>query len=408
MLRRAIEAALPFVDQGLTNQPLIEARLRMTVGWSFWCLGEPGIAAEQFQAARTLYSRHRGADHADTLMSMNNLANSYSDLGRHAESLKLHEETLALRKAKLGRDHPDTLMSMNNVAFGYANAKRLDEAIQLARETLALRKTLLGLDHPHTLMSMMVLSRSYLLSGRRTEALQLGEETFALQKAKLGPDDPFTLRTMHNLAISYANLGRHTEALKLQEEALPLMRAKIGPDHFVTLASITALARSYATFARDSDAAKLHEETLALRKAKFGKDHPYTLASMQELAWLLATCPDAEFRDASRAVELARGAAELAPTEGKYWNTLGVAHYRDGGWKAAIAAFDKSMELRSGGDGFDWFFLAMAEWQLGNQHAARQWYEKAVERMEKKGSTHEELNRFRNEAADLLGVTEKR
>ena len=29
MLRRAIEAALPFVDQGLTNQPLIEARLRL-------------------------------------------------------------------------------------------------------------------------------------------------------------------------------------------------------------------------------------------------------------------------------------------------------------------------------------------------------------------------------------------
>ena len=47
---------------------------------------------------------------------MNNLAISYADLGRHAEALKLHEETLALRKAKLGPDHPDTLSSMNNLA----------------------------------------------------------------------------------------------------------------------------------------------------------------------------------------------------------------------------------------------------------------------------------------------------
>ena len=31
-------------------------------------------------------------------MSMNNLANSYDALGRHAEALKLYEETLALRK----------------------------------------------------------------------------------------------------------------------------------------------------------------------------------------------------------------------------------------------------------------------------------------------------------------------
>ncbi len=53
-----------------------------------------------------------GPDHPDTLASMNNLANSYSDLGRHAEALKLREETLALRKAKLGPDHPDTLASM--------------------------------------------------------------------------------------------------------------------------------------------------------------------------------------------------------------------------------------------------------------------------------------------------------
>ena len=44
---------------------------------------------------------------------MNNLAESYQALGRHAEALKLHEETLALQKAKLGPDHPDTLMSMN-------------------------------------------------------------------------------------------------------------------------------------------------------------------------------------------------------------------------------------------------------------------------------------------------------
>ena len=41
---------------------------------------------------------------------------SYAALGRHAEALKLGEETLALRKAKLGPDHPDTLWSMNNLA----------------------------------------------------------------------------------------------------------------------------------------------------------------------------------------------------------------------------------------------------------------------------------------------------
>jgi hypothetical protein len=59
---------------------------------------------------------------------------------------------------------------------------------------------------------------------------------------------------------------------------------------------------------------------------------------------------------------------------------------------------------RDGGDPWQWFFLAMAEWQLGNHDAARDWYAKAIDWMEKHpqivgGETH----RFRTEAAKLLG-----
>ena len=86
--------------------------------------------------------------------SMNNLAVSYEALGRHAEALKLGEETLALRKAKLGPDHPDTLLSMYNLANFYEALGRHADALKLYEETLALRKAKLGPDHPDTLVSM--------------------------------------------------------------------------------------------------------------------------------------------------------------------------------------------------------------------------------------------------------------
>src|SRR5262249_51402170 len=82
------------------------------------------------------------------------------------------------------------------------------------------------------------------------------------------------------------------------------------------------------------------------------------------LAWLLATCPDAKVRDPAQAVTLARQAIQLAPKEKNYWQTLGVAHYRAGDWKAAIGALDKSVELRRGGDAVDRLFLAMAHQKL--------------------------------------------
>src|SRR5262249_14358898 len=97
-----------------------------------------------------------------------------------------------------------------------------------------------------------------------------------------------------------------------------------------------------------------------------------------DLAWSLATCPDPRFRDAARAVELARGSVERAPREGNYWNTLGVALYRAGDWKAAVEALGKSMQLGGGGNGSDWFFLAMAHARLGDRAAAKQSYDKAV------------------------------
>jgi hypothetical protein len=40
------------------------------------------------------------------------LEDSYAALGRYTESLKLHKETLALRKAQLGLDHFETRRSI--------------------------------------------------------------------------------------------------------------------------------------------------------------------------------------------------------------------------------------------------------------------------------------------------------
>jgi uncharacterized protein HemY len=86
-------------------------------------------------------------------------------------------------------------------------------------------------------------------------------------------------------------------------------------------------------------------------------------------------------------------------------NTLGAAFYRAGRWQDTLVALEKSMELRTGGDSGDWFFLAMAHWQLGNAKAARYWYDQAVEWMDKNMPGNKQLRRFRAEAAALLSGT---
>jgi hypothetical protein len=283
-LADAIKAALPFVEKNFANQSLIEARLRMTMGTSFLYLGDPKTAAKQYETARALYRDHRGPDHADTLRSMHNLANSYADAGRTQKALGLRKETLELQKVSLGADHPDTLISLTTLANSYQAAGRTQEAIKLHEETLQLQKTKLGPDHPHTLASMNNLATSYFAAGRNKEALKLREETLQLMKAKLGPDHPNTLHSMNNLAASYTSVGRNQDAIKLCEETLWLRKAKLGPDHADTLGSMNNLAYLYADAGRTQDALRMHEETLELRKVKLGPQHPDTLVSMSNLA----------------------------------------------------------------------------------------------------------------------------
>jgi hypothetical protein len=149
---------------------------------------------------------------------------------------------------------------------------------------------------------------------------------------------------------------------------------------------------------------KLDEAVAQFRKAI--ELDPKSAMAHNNLAWLLATCPEPQFRDPQRAVEFAKKSVELAPTEGSSWNTLGAAHYRAGNWRDAIAALEQSLKLQ-GDNSFDWFFLAMAHWQLGAKDQARKWYEKAVEWMDKNAKDNDELRRFRREAEELLEIKKK-
>ena len=50
----------------------------------------------------------------------------------------------------------------------------------------------------------------------------------------------------------------------------------------------------------------------------------------------------------------------------------------------------------------------MARWKLGEKDKAREGYDRAVQGMDRHQPKNEELLRFRAEAAELLGVNEKK
>jgi serine/threonine protein kinase/tetratricopeptide (TPR) repeat protein len=196
-----------------------------------------------------------------------------------------------------------------------------------------------------------------------------------------------------NLGYTLGLQGRMDEAIAAYEEALRLHPDRAYAHH------------AFGCFLRDIK----HDDAgaIACFDKAIGLD-PNNVLVHNDLAWLLATGSDAKLRDPGRAVALAQKAVELAPNAPEFPSTLGVAHYRAAGWKAAIVALETSMAMRKGGDSNEWFFLAMAHWRLGEKDKARAWYDQAVQWMDKNQPTNEELRCFRAEAAELLGVNDKK
>jgi serine/threonine protein kinase len=217
-----------------------------------------------------------------------------------------------------------------------------------------------------------------------------------------------------------AETGRFQEAEADYHQALALLE-KLPKDKFwlgqqqIPFASTQeALGSVLWATDRHEEAAQAFRQAEDVRRQRMrAGDKGFVLPN--HMAWFLAACPDKQFRNPTKAVEVANEAveevrkfAEHSPRdEGDCWKTLGVAHYRAGDWEHAVAALEKAMQLRDGGDGADWFFLAMAHYQLGDTDKARTWYDKAVEWTDKNRPKDEELARFRAEAGALLKMEDK-
>jgi Flp pilus assembly protein TadD len=162
--------------------------------------------------------------------------------------------------------------------------------------------------------------------GRLAEAA----EVFA-RVLRLHPDDA---GAHNNLGNVLALQGKQEEAVKQFEETV-----RLKPDHAVARNN---LAISCKKLGRIGEAITHYREALRLQ--------PDFLEPLNNLAWLLATHPDARFRNGAEAVGLATRACELT----KYQNptpltTLAAAYAETGRFPEAVSFAEQARELARSG-----------------------------------------------------------
>ncbi|SRR5579883_3065255 len=319
-------------------------------------------------------------------MSLINLSNPVMELSiQEAEALRRRALVVA---ENIVKDFPSRMENLRSLAWAYHNhaecsaaGGKVQEAVEEVRKSIEASRLLMA--NPS---SAQVYGRNRL----PTDWLNLGER-------------------YRDLGTYLGQLRRFAEAQDALQQALKiheklqrdfpesaLYRPYIGSDQ-------CALGQLYDSMGQAHEADKAYQGALDSMERML-HDFPTKWAYHNTLARFLVTCPRHRFRDAPRALRIARKVVEAMPEYVHFWNTLGIAYYQTGDYRAARDALNEATRLRLGSNSYDFYYLAMVHQRLGDKQEARKCYQKAAQGMDKTWPRDDELLRLGAEASALLGI----
>jgi hypothetical protein len=285
-VRTALDRAAARIGGRFDRQPLVEAAIRHTIGYTYWRLGLYPEAQVQAQRALDIERRALGEEHRDTQKTTLVLARAYRDQGKYGDAEPLFMRVLETRRHTLGEHHPDTLYALKELAFLYFDEGKLSQAEPLYARVLEERRRILGPEHPDTLVSMNDLGNLYVQEGKYAQAEPLFAQTLELYRRVQGEEDPDSLIVAQNLANLYVQERKYPPAEPLLLPVVEAERRVFGEENIHTLLATGTLARLYTNTGRFAEAETLGGKVLEASRRLFGAEHPDTLRAMNNQAVL--------------------------------------------------------------------------------------------------------------------------
>ena len=271
--------------QELIDEPVIEARIRVTLGKTYRSIGSYEKAQTELERALNLEIENE--DSFTRLQAMKEIAMVHEALGNYVEAEPLLENLLTQKANELGQEHDQVLDIRINLAKVYRRIGKLEIAENDCSQILSLLNDQNRSEDDTLLLKCMTeLAEIYLANDKISQAESLSRNVFERSRLYLGENNPFSLERGQVLVDSLTQAGKLKEAYDLGVNLLQKLTEVLGTKHQDTLKAKDSLAEILAANNDFQKALEYYQEIREDKEGALGPMHPETLATMKAMAEL--------------------------------------------------------------------------------------------------------------------------
>jgi len=268
----AVARAAKVLQGQFTNEPLVEAEIRLSLGTALDWVNDYSNAISHLKVARQIFTLHYGRANSNTLGAATHLGNAYYSLDRRYEAISVLTETIAA-----GRPAPESAVPLADAlrlrGRLLADWGRLEATNDLV-EALAIYRQKLPENDFKITEALHSIAWTVAVQMNRAQGEKLCAEGVARCMKLYGPDNGWTSAFLKLHGRVLIEQERYAEAAPDFALSWTNLVITAGADTATTLESEDYLAQAYAGLGRTNEAAQIFDDV----SRRWLKIVPYRIA----------------------------------------------------------------------------------------------------------------------------------
>ena len=268
------------------NHPKVAITLN-NLGNTWNDLGEYKKAIECFTQALEIFKAVLGDRHTFVAKTLDNLGNAWGYLGENKKAIQYYTQALRIKKDSSDNSNPQVALTLDNLGNAWRNLGEHQKAIAFHEQALEIYKAFHGAHHPSVARTLNNLGTAWCALGEKKKAIAFYTQALEIFKAHYGESHSAVADTLNNLGVTWGELGENQKAIEFYEKALEMTKSFHDAHHPSVADTLNNLGTAWSDLGENKKAIEYYTQALVIKKAVFGDSHPNVASTLNNLgnAW---------------------------------------------------------------------------------------------------------------------------